>query len=159
MKTLRVLLCVLLVVCTLAGCSAAPKTFTFQELSITVPGELKDVSSKSEFYQYTFTLDSDEMAVFGNREPAGQLNASGMTLEDYAELIHTANGFSFIPTQRAGHDYLYSYNEATADGTAFKYLIGYFQDGDIFWLIQVAVPVTKYDESVAFGILDSVTFS
>ena len=156
-RKIAVVLAAVMLLCGLVGCSAKPKTFTFQDLSITVSSKMRDVTGKNEAWsQYTFALDSSDVAIFGLHEEAS-LFEEGLTLEEYAELVMDANDISGIPIDRATGDYYYFSFDKALDAGSYRYVAGVYQGEDGFWMVQVASLITDYDETTVFKYLDSVT--
>ena len=151
------MVCVLLVASMLTGCFGGTKEFTCQELSMTVPSSMKDVSSKSDFSAFTFALDSNKIAMFGLREPFASIpNASSMTVEEYAQAVIKANNHNALAIERSNEDYFYfTYEGSTSEGT-FEYVAGCYKGEDAFWLVQIAAKKADFDKETFLGYLDSV---
>ena len=154
-------LCALLTLSMLAGCSTSASSLTTkeykcQELTITVPTTMRDVSFKSEFASYTFTLDSSTIAVFGIKEPFTDFDmGSDLTLDEYAKAFIHANQMDLTAIDRSNADY--KYFRYTAD--EFKYLGGIYKGTTGFWVVQFAAEPANYNETAFFEYLDSVKFS
>lgn len=157
-KTIRVLV-LLLVVCMLAGCGDSTKTYTCGELSITVPSNMKDVSSQSEFSSYTFTLDSTSLAIFGINETfAAYPVLADYDTESYAEFVVSTYNIAATVQDRSGNYHYFVYTADTEQGE-FTYMAGVYKTENGFWMIQVATPTSKYSQETFFSYLDSVSFS
>ena len=157
-KPIRVL-ALALVLLMLAGCAGGTKTFTCRELTMTVPSSMKDVSGQSGFAGYTFTLDSDKLAIFGLQERYDELPVlEEYTLPGYAELVIRGNGLDCAAALREGEDYLYFAYTYLNEGIEYKYLTGLYQTEEGFWMVQVCAPVSRYDEAACFEYMDSVEF-
>ena len=155
-KLTALVLCVLLAVSILTGCFGGTKEYTCQELTMSVPSNMKDVSSKSDFKDFTFALDSSKVAIFGLKEEFSDFDGQELTLEDYTNAVMTGNGTDGLAITRSTADYMYfTYESATAQGT-YKYLAGCFKGEDAFWLVQVAALITDFELETFLGYLDTV---
>ena len=153
-KVLSLTLVLLMLAVLLTGCNST-KEYTCQNLTITVPSYLEDASDESTFSKFTFALDSSKMAIFGTKE---ELKGSAPTLDDYVELVVLANNYKSNSFSRKG-DYYYHEYSAMVDGENCNYMIGLYDDGSAYWMIQIGAPSDKYEQSTALEILDSVKFS
>ena len=159
MKKILRILTLTLVLALLAGCSGGTKTYTCRDLTMTVPSSMKDVSGQSDFSDYTFALDSTKLAVFALQERYDEYPIlEEYDLQSYAELVIQANDLDCRPIGRSGEEYLYFTYTHQNDGNMFKYLTGVYQSEEGFWVVQIAAPITKYEEADFFEYLDSVSF-
>lgn len=159
-RNIAKLLALLLALTVLCGCSTTPKEYTCDEMTMTVPGYMRDVSGQEDFSYYTFALDSPKIAIFGLKEAyADYEGTSDMTLEEYTDLTIEANGLDVLGVTRSGGDYMYFTYTHDSDEGDYKYLTATFKTDEAFWMIQIASLVTNYDETAFFGYLDSVSFS
>ena len=126
---------------------------------MTVPSEMDDVSSQKDFSAFTFTLDSDDMAVFGLKESFDELGTTELTLQDYAKLVMDANNLDGFATERSNYPYYYFRYTKDTDEGIYRYLGAVYQAKDGFWMIQIAAPMVEYDETAFFEYLDTVTVS
>ena len=157
---MRIFALILTVSLLLCGCSSEPEEFTCDELTMMVPGGMKDVSGGDAFKGFTFTLDSSKLAIFGLKESFADYDGiSGLSLKDYAETVIMVNGLNATPMTRAGKDYMYFRYDTTIDGTSYSYLAATFKTDEAFWLVQLSSPTAKYDENAMFECLDSVRFN
>lgn len=157
-RALLLVLAALMVFSCLTGCIGGTEEFTCQDLKMTVPSGMRDVTGGEQWSEYTFTLDSSEVAIFGLKEDFDLFDDS-ITLEEYADLVVQANQLDVRPIQRSTGDYLYfQYNNQTDEGI-YRYLCGVYKGKDGFWMVQVASLLTDYEESDFFSYLDSVTLS
>lgn len=155
-KITALVLCMLLVASMLTGCFGGTKEFTCQDLTISVPSGMKDVSSKSDFSSFTFALDSSKIAIFGLKEKFSDFDGQEMSLKDYADAVIKANKTDAMAIQRSNEDYMYfTYEAETTDGTA-KYLAGCFKGKDAFWLVQISSRVADFELETFLGYLDTV---
>ena len=158
-KIAAITLCVLLLASVLTGCSGT-KEFTCQELTMTVPFYMSDASSQSDFKDFTFTLDSSKIAIFGIKEDFEDFpNGESTTLDEYAKLVIEANELDTFASQRSNYDYKYFRYESSSSDGLFKYLTAVYKGPDGFWSVQFAAKVADYDETAFFEYLDSVKFS
>ena len=155
-RILSLIVSVLMLAGMLAGCFGGTKEYTCQDVTMTVPSAMTDVSSNSEFKDFTFALDSKKVAIFGLKEDFSDFDGEDISLEDYADAVIEANGLDALAISRSGHDYMYFRYEAKSGDGTYKYLAGVYKGKDGFWLIQVASLVTQYDETAFFEYLDSV---
>lgn len=160
MKKFARILVLVLVVVMLTACGESTKTFTCNDLTITVPSKMLDVSSNSDFAGYTFTLDSSKIAIFGIQETYADYDVlKDYDLKSYTDLCIQANGLDCLAVQRATADYYYfEYTANNPDGT-YRYMTGCFQSDAGFWIVQVCALATEYDQEAFLSYLDSVSFS
>ena len=158
MKKIVRILALALILMTLAGCSGGTRTFTCRDLSMTIPRYLEDASGRSEFSAYTFTLDSDKLAVFGLQERVDEYPVlESYDLKAYMELVIKANGYEESPVLRQGNEnyYYFTYDYPMEEDT-YRYMVATFRSGDGFWMVQLSAPVGAFDEAACLGYLDSV---
>ena len=147
----------LLVASLLTGCFGDTKEFSCQDLTMSVPFTMKDVSGQGEFYKFDFALDSAKIAIFGLREHFSILpDASSMTVREYAEMVIRANNHQAMAIARSNEEYFYFTYEASTDEGTFEYLAGCYKGEDAFWLIQIAAKKADFDKETFLGYLDSV---
>ena len=160
MKKFASVLALILVVALLAACGDSTKDFTFGELTITAPARMTDASDKADFQDYTFTLDSRNIAIFGLQESYEEYPVLlDYSLEEYAELVLTANERDALVKRRSSGNYHYfDYIAETGAGT-YRYLVGCFETDEGFWTVQVCAKVTDFELETFLGYLDSVRFS
>ena len=156
-KITALVLCILLVASMLTGCFSGTKEFTCQDLTITVPVLMKDVSSKSDFSSFTFALDSSKIAIFGLKEDFSSIpNGADMGVMAYANAVIKANGTKAMAISRSNHDYVYfTYQSETTEGT-FEYVAGCFKGEDAFWLVQISSRTADFALETFLGYLDTV---
>ena len=156
----KALLVFALIAAMLCGCGKVTlKEFSFEEVTITLPSNLKDIST--EVSGFTFAVANTKVFVFGLREEFSLFESLGtLTLEEYTDLVLSANGMEDkTATQRDGY-YTFSF-ESEVEGDTFAYLAGTFQAEDAFWLIQCSCKADDFakNESAFIQYLDSVKFS
>ena len=157
-KVFSIVTAVLMVATLFTGCMAGTKTFTCQGMTMTVPVTMKDVSSQSDFSDFTFTLDSNKIAIFGVKENFSDFDGQDMTLDDYAKAVIQGNGLDALAISRANKEYKYFRYEAEMSEGTYKYLAAVYMAEDCFWMIQVAALEKDYNETDFFEYLDSVKF-
>ena len=156
-KIVALLTCVLLLTAMLTGCFSGTKEYTCQDLTMSVPFKMKDVSSNSDFSEYTFTLDSDEIAIFGLREPISDIvNGPYLSVKDYTDAVLKANENKGKATQRSNQDYYYFQYESTGGGITHQYVAACFKGKEAFWLVQIAAPKADFELETYLGYLDTV---
>ena len=159
-KVLLIITALLLTAAMLTGCFAGTKEYTCQDMTMTVPSNMKDVSDQSDFSSFTFALDSTKIAIFGIKEKfSGFEDGENTTLEEYADIVLSANNLDTYAIERSGGAYMYFRFESDTDDGTYKYLAGVYKGTDAFWLIQIAALTTNYDETAFFEYLDSVSFA
>ena len=161
MKKIVRILALVLVLAVLAGCSGKKETVTYtsRNLSMTVPASMQDVSGQPEYSDFTFTLDSEDMAIFGMQESFLEYPVlKGYTLQSYTELIITGNGLDTAVETRKGENYLYFTFSHELQGKEYKYLTATFFSADGFWMLQLSAPGDKYDQEAMLKYMDSVEF-
>ena len=143
----------------LTGCFGSTKEYTCQDLTISVPSRMKDVSSKSDFSNFTFALDSSKIAIFGLREKFSDFDGQDLELKEYANLLIKANNQiaeTTLPITRSNQDYIYfTYEAQTSDGL-FEYLTGCYKGEEAFWMVQIAAKKTDFELETFLGYLDTV---
>lgn len=156
MRKMVRILALALVMAVLTGCG---KSFACRDLTMSVPSGLEDVSGQNDFSDYTFALYSDQLAIFGLQESYAEIPVlKDISREQYAELVIKSNDLSCSAETRPDKDYVYFAYTYEAEQTRYKYLTGVYQSEEGFWMIQIVVPLEKYDEGACFAYLDSVEF-
>lgn len=158
-RIVALMLSALLLVAVFTGCGDNKKEFTCQDLTMTVPGNMKDVSSNSSFSSFTFALDSSKLAIFGLKEKFSAFDGADMTLKDYADAVIAANKYDALAITRSNADYIYFTYEAQLEAGLFKYVAGCFKGSDAFWLVQFGAPATNFELETCLGYLDTVKLS
>ena len=121
-----------------------------------VPLLMKDVSANSEFSNFTFTLDGNNLAIFGQRDEFTQFEVFEITAMEYAKALISANNHNCQPITRSNGQYVYYSYEATVDGQQFKYVAGCYKGIKAMWLVQFGGPVENVDLETCLGYLDTV---
>ena len=157
--TLVIVMLFSLASCMKSGLEGAEKTYTCDNMSITLTDGFKETT----YPGFTACYDSADVAVFCIKEPFSMAEGvEDLTLDEYADLTLKANAtqnptlheFDGIPMMK----YTY-HNEET--GVTYAYISAMYKSGDAFWAIQFACAVDIYDENEATFIkwAKSVVFS
>lgn len=124
----------------------SPKTFQAEGMSITLTDEFEELSSQN----FTFVYGSDLIAAFGLKEPFSLADGfSDLTLEEYAELVISANNLTNVEIKKdsglVGFNYQKTNAETNEMYTYFAYV--YKTDSD-YWLIQFST-LSEYADQQA----------
>ena len=143
-KSLAVLPAFLLIFSLLTGCGSTEEssTFTYGDLSITLPADFSDLSQKSYGSGYTFLFGSSEMTILGIKEEKSELfkDIPDMTLAQYGRLLIQLNGYDCDLTQRDGR-YTFSYTaDLPGQEGEYAYTAVLYETGDAFWVLQCYCP-------------------
>ena len=140
----------------LTGCFGT-KEYSCQDLTMSVPFGMKDVSSKSDFSDFTFALDSKKLAIFGLNETFAEYPVlEEYTTKDYADLVIELYSVNGTAAQRAGKNYHYIIYTAQTSQGEFTYMAGIFKNSTGFWMIQIAAPTADYNQEAFFSYMDTV---
>ena len=143
----------------LAGCSRT-KSYTCQELTMEIPSSFQDHSGEESTQKYTFTVSDDDLVIFGLREAFTDFPDGGpKTLEEYSQLILTANDTQSQLQSREGKQYVYFTFEKTLNNKQYRYIAAMFQAKDAFWLVQTSTYASKFNEETCLRYLDTISFS
>ena len=145
--------------CLKSGFEGAEKTYTYENMSITMSENFREIS----YTGFDVCYESADVAVFCIKEPFTLAEGiEDLTLDDYAALTLEANAMQ-NPTLKDVDgipvmEYTY-YNEGTA--ITYAYFSALYKSGDAFWVVQFACNEDLYAENEAFLIkwAKSVTFS
>ena len=134
-----------------------PKTFTYQDMSITLTNQFRE----TEFEGFDVCYDSTRAAVFVLHEPFALAEGfEDYTLEEYAQLVIDVNELDDTQVRiRDGHTY-FEYDAVVDSGTTYRYCAFAFKTDEAFWLVQIAVSadqVTKEEDAI-WSWANSVTF-
>ena len=138
-------LCLMLAVCLLAGCTNYPlgTTVICKDLQLTVPGDFVDLSEESYAQDADFLYGWNTLVFMGLSEDKSKLQK--MTLEDYTSLVISGNGRSSTP-QACGDGFLFTY-EATVADTLYTYTTATFEGPSNFWILQFYCPSVHLEEN------------
>ena len=146
MKKIAILLAALMLTLSLASCGLmGPKTFTVDDLSITVEGFFTEQNGLNEAYD--LILISPEAGVMVLKETFTEIAEadldSNMSVKEYAKIVMNGNSLEGTPVEEDGMTY-FTYT-AEADGTEFTYMGFCFRGTDAYWLVQIYCPTEDYE--------------
>ena len=129
-RILALLLCIVLLAS--AGCSAQPKDFSKEGLTITLTEDFKEQNDKS----YTAYYLSDTVAVYALREEFELFEGGDVEVDlpYYMDLVIEANGLDSKPQEK--NDLLYFVFEKEVKDNDFTYYAFVYEGSDAFWLVQ-----------------------
>ena len=134
-----------------------PKTFTYQDMSITLTNQFRE----TEFEGFDVCYDSSRAAVFVLHEPFALAEGfEDYTLEEYAQLVIDVNELDDTQVRiRDGHTY-FEYDAVVDNGTTYRYHAFAFKTDKAFWLVQIAVSADQAtkEEDAIWSWANSVTF-
>ena len=157
MKKMIRILALLLILTLLAGCGASTKTYTCNELSMTVPSNMRDVSGQSDFSAFTFALDSSKIAIFALNETFADYPVlEEYSTKEYAELVISTYQLNSVVAERFSSNYHYIVYTAETTQGEFTYMAGIFKNDKGFWMVQICTPTSNYNEQTFFTYMDSV---
>lgn len=137
------------------GPFADTKTFTCQEMSITLPKAFYE----SAIQGYTQVYDSSKAAVFVLREAFGVSGIDGnWSVKEYADLVVKANsGNTYDPIEVNGD---YAATKYTGSNN-MEYCCLMYKGGNAFWLLQFVCYSEDYEEMVEYfgDWVDTLSFS
>ena len=145
----KILVCVILVVGCLCGCSkidtlTEDQTLTFMDLSITLPGYFEDRLHSDYTAKDTFMYGVYEITVTGVREDK-TLFDQVPTLEEYGNLLISGNNLSATLQQEDG---LTTFTFSLMDGkNSFTHLAAIYEGTGAFWLVQFSCRTENFDDS------------
>ncbi len=136
-----------------------PKTFSAEGMQITLTDDFKEFATEP----FTMCFDSKNAAVLTLREPFSIAEGFGdCTLEEYGNLVITANGHEPTSTLQHGEAYsYYTYDFLNPEqNITYSYLTTLFKSSDAFWIIQFATPKENMEEYLPtfFEWANTVTF-
>ncbi len=144
---------------TLSGCADNPKTFTQQELTITLTDAFKS-EKRSGFDVY---LSSENVVFSAVQETSQELELAGYeisSLNDYCQEILSLNN---TPKDKliSRNNYYYFTNSKTVDGAKYTYVHCMFTFADSYWICEFVCKSKHYDrlEDKILSWADSITFS
>ena len=132
MKKLFAVLAALLLVLTAAGCSQKEKTktFTFENLSITVPESYK--MEETSYDGFVYCLEGEKLVIFVNRTAIADIQSYGITEDQVSEIAYQGMEIK----EKDGMSYgVYDY---TSGSDKFYYTYGLFKDDTYYWDVNVA---------------------
>jgi outer membrane murein-binding lipoprotein Lpp len=151
MKKIALLLAVLTLTLCLASCGliGGEKTFTVDDLSITVKGLFSEQNQLNE--DYNLVLISTKAGVMILKETFAEFEDAGldtdMSVKEYAKIVMQGNSLTGTPTEEDGLTY-FTYTAET-DGTEFTY-VGYcFRGDDAYWMVQMYCATSDFESMKA----------
>ncbi len=142
-RAIAILLAAIMLV-SLAACGAKAKTFSAEELSI----ELTDAFTEADYEGYTKSFDSSKVAVFVLREDKAQLGDLKLSLDEYAQLVYSANvNRNPQSVKKEGEMPYFEYEFTGTDNqTVFHYYTTMHESDGAFWIVQFAAKQAQWDK-------------
>ncbi len=141
-KLFRFIPLLLIAVLIFSACSATPKSFTVDALSIDLTSAFDRDDSVSEDQDAVFI--SNDLVVTVLSESFNRLGIDdSFTKDDYAELVIMTNGLNSAVMHK--EQYTYFIYEASADGEDYKYLAVIFKSDDAFYMVQFAALSSDFE--------------
>ncbi len=155
-RYIAVLLCLIMALSALAGCTVEDQQISHGNVTITVPGDMEK-QTEEDAANFDFAYTNKSVALMGLYEDLKGTWLEGGTAEEYAQAVIENNQLTATPEEH-GDYWTFTY-KTDVDGDEFTYLAGIFQDGTGYWMIQVACSSKLYSvlQDRMFAILDSVT--
>lgn len=170
-KVFRLLLCLLMVVCLLCGCSkmdilptntqpnatipaedytnVGRKNYTHENITLQIPETFEDLSGEDAKNYYAFMVGKGVNLVMASK-------LENQTVEDYKNRIgrQTLSG-----EFRQKDGYVYFQYQSSKDDVDYVFDVGVYVDGENLWVIQVSALQQHYSrqQAIITEILDSVT--
>lgn len=158
MKKYATLLLVLVLLCaSLTGCGnrKSTATYTYDDLTITLPADFIDLSGEAFAAELAFIYGLDPIAINGLRESKSTFAAYGLDvdLERYGQLLISSNNVQAKLEQK--DDILFF----TYTSNGFSYVVTLWESEEAFWMVQAYCPTENYNtvKSDIWEILSSVT--
>ena len=148
-RAVKILVCLILTVCCLCGCSkietlTEDQTLTFMDLTITLPGYFENRLHSDYTAKDTFMYGIYEITVTGIRENK-ELFEEVPTLEEYGNLLISGNNLSSTLEQEEG---LTTFTFSLMDGkNSFTHLAAIYEGAESFWLVQVSCKTENFEDS------------
>ncbi len=146
MKRFAGILCLILVLSLLAGCTDLTKTVTCQELSLEVPMTFLDLSGQEYAQDVNLLYGFGNVVVAAVRDDRAELESyiEDLDLEGYGELVVELNELDSGLIQKDGL-WTFSY-EADSDGEMFTYVATVYESDVSFWTVQGYCPTAEYEK-------------
>ena len=141
MKKIAALILAAVMLLGLAACSAKPQDYTYKELKIT----LTDKFREADLEGYDKCFDSSTAAVFVLREDKSLLGGLTLSLEEYANLVYSANvnrNPEAVKVENGIYCFEYEFKNET-ENMVYHYYTTIFESDQAFWLVQFA---TRQDD-------------
>ncbi len=160
MRARRILLATALLICSLSllvGCSVKPKSFTAEEMTVTLTSRFREVKQTG----CTAMFSSRKEVVFVFRESISSLADKGITeastLKEYAAVIIANNSLSDVTVEESDSLTYFTY-EKEGDGKPFRYLAVVYKSTNAFWLVQFAAEADAFQQQNFIAYAQSVAF-
>ena len=148
----RIVIALLLVLSTLSGCSAyldslPDMVYTYEDLTITLPGSFGDQSNEYWAAQLAFYYSYNSQAVFATKKPREEVEAEhpGMTALEYAQEF--AEGTTIVePVEEKDGLILFCHTMTNDSGIEFYYLCSAYVSEGYYWIIQCSSPTDIFTE-------------
>ena len=148
MKRIVAIAAVLLtVLCSACGKTTKEKTFTVEEMKLTLDDSFKE--DTYEGYTKIFLSKTKEAGVYALREDKSLLGGRKITLDEYVDLIRSSNeakGLNIEETsEHHGIPYL-EHNYVNSDSkVTYRYLTAMYESEKAFWFVQFVCEKNKYN--------------
>ena len=144
----RIFVCVLVLMCLLSGCTDRDQyptgiNLSFQDISLTLPGDFVDLSGEKYVEDAVFMYGRKSLVVMGLSEKKDSLKAK--TLVEYTDSVIRGNGLSCTAIQ-SGDGYLFTH-EKPLGGTTYTYTIATYEGTTNFWILQFYGPTESLQEN------------
>lgn len=135
-------LVLVILVCTLTGCTPNPKNFSTTKITITLDESFTQRSATS----YELYISSEDVSFTAREETMEQLELAGyeiISLQDYAKEIHSLNAAEGVSLNQRD-DYYYFTTSQTANGAKYSYIHCIFEGDNSFWVCQFVFKSKDY---------------
>ena len=145
----------------LCACTASPKTFTKDGMSITLTNRFSEIKQENFLTGY----GSTNAAVLVTKEAftlfEGTTLGKSSTLTDYANAVITAQKLADGTEVKTNDGVTYFNYESSVDGVTYKYMATVHKSEDAFWMIQFSAKAADYADMEAdfFTYAKSITFA
>lgn len=144
----RLIVCVLVLVCLLTGCTDKDKypvgiTLDLQDISVTLPGDFSDLSGESYAEDADFMYGRKTLVVMGLSEKKEGLKVKNLV--EYTDSVIRGNNLSCTAVPN-GNGYLFTY-EKPLDNTTYTYTVATFEGEINFWILQFYCPKENLREN------------
>lgn len=119
------------------------KDFSVEGMTITLNEEF----SRTNYEGFTQCFESKAVAVFTLKEAFSLMpGLEDYTLQDYADLVISANGMSSAELKEEQGILYFAYVTQGGDGEDYYYVATLHKGSDAFWLIQFATPASNQEK-------------
>ncbi len=133
-RPLVLILCTILLMGCLTGCTPNPKNFSTTKITITLDDSFEQFNSDS----FDLYIKSEDVGFSAREETAQELELAGyeiISLQDYANEILALNGSKDHKLQQRD-DYYYFVTTKTSNGAKYSYIHCMFEGDNSFWVCQ-----------------------